>query len=158
MRKRDYKTSVGSRWIVPVNKDHVADSEPCNKDHCMLSCALQALLTAIFGDGKFRVKSTNHGAIVDVNGRRLTFVFDTKTATRIYNYDRIFKRTHSKIQACASVKPFTSKIMIEANVPIPVHPPMSDETKKQLAKHKKDNPRKGGGGARFGGSQRELSM
>lgn len=128
------KFSVGSAHPAQVKTEHIQDSDPCDKTNCMLTRAVVSLLVSMYGE-TFKVRSTNHGLILDFKGRRITFVFDTNTAKKIYTYDRTFKKTHSRKAAWATVgKGFKSRLMVESNVAIPKFPPMSQETKDQLAK------------------------
>jgi hypothetical protein len=124
---------VGSVFKVPVKKEHIDKSVPCDKGHCMLTIAAIAFFVAHFGDRDFRVRSTNHGLQFDLNGYRILCVFDHQTGHRIYKYDEVYKRTRSMERARASVKPFTAKLMIESCQRIPAYPPMSEETKALLA-------------------------
>lgn len=133
--KRTFKISIGSRWIIPVKQEHINESDPCNKDKCMLTRALKAFLAENFGQVNYRVKSTNHGTVFDIHGRRLTAVFDTGTGNTIYGYDQTFKKTRSKARAIAGVKPFSARIMIESNSAVPKFAPMTAEAKARLRKH-----------------------
>lgn len=136
------KFSVGSSHIAHVKREHINNSEPCNKDNCMLSRAVVDLLVTLYGK-KFKVKSTNHGVVLSFEGRRIVFVFDTNTAQKIWVYDNAFKKMHSVDKAWASVRPFRAKLMVESNKALPVYPVMSDATKKALRANRKANGRLG---------------
>ncbi len=136
------KFMVGSSHQVRVRADDIKDSDPCDKTNCMLTRAAMYLLLTMYGE-TFKVRSTNHGMILDIKGRRITFVFDTNTAKRIFIYDRTFTKTKSRSSAWASVKPFYAKLMVESNIVIPTPEPMSAETKALLAKRRKERGRTG---------------
>lgn len=157
MKKAAFKTSVGSRWNIPVKQEHIQDSDPCKKTNCMLTRALVDFLGTLFGEpaSKYHVKSTNHGAIFDLHGRRLLVVFDRKTSVKIYNYDCTYTKTRNKTRAIASVKPFKAKIMIESNTAVPKYPPMSEETKAKLQARERTEH---GYRPTLGGSRRQLSL
>ena len=133
------KFAVGTSHAVYVKLENIQDSDPCNKDNCMLSRAVIAHLLSLYGT-KFKVKSTNHGLILELAGRRITFVFDTTTAKRIWEYDVTFKKTRSRTKAWSVIKPFKAKLMVEANIAVPDREPMSEETKKRLAQRRKKHP------------------
>ena len=147
---------VGTVITVPVEQEHIEDSDPCNKDNCMLSRAFFAHLVALFGDRNYKVKSTNHGVIFDLCGRRFTCVFNTKTANIIYTYDKLYTSSHSKTKARAAIKPFTARLIVEASVAVPKFPPMSEETKAKLRKYPK--VRSGFHAPTKTGTRRELSL
>ncbi len=130
------KFNVGSSHPVRVKLEHIQDSDPCDKTNCMLTRSVIAYLLSMYGE-TFKVRSTNHGLTLDFKGRRITFVFDTSTAKKIYNYDRVFKKTRSRKMAWETVGTgFKAKLMVEANTAIPVFPPMSEEIKEKLAQSK----------------------
>src|SRR5271156_2270595 len=95
---------VGTVIPVQVSRSHIDNSIPCDKDHCMLALAKLDYLMVKYGtERSFRLKCTNHGLQFDINGRRITVVFDTKTGNTIYEYDSIYTHTHSKKKARESV-------------------------------------------------------
>ena len=100
----------------------------------MLSRALTDWLVENFGGNArdYKVKSTNHGTTFVMNGRRYVCVFDSNTARRIYNYDRTYTRTRSKSQARSGVKPFKTRLMIEATQLLPKPEPLTEERKTYL--------------------------
>jgi hypothetical protein len=155
MREKTILSRLRVGMVIPVSvaQDHIDDSDPCDKDNCMLSRAFIDLLSQSGLSGPFRVKSTNHGVMWDLGTRRLVGVFDSKTARRIFTYDRVFKKTRSKIKAAATVKPFLARIMIESNQAKPAFPPMSEAAKAAL----RDRPRKHKEATRAG-KARDLSM
>lgn len=136
------KFTVGSSHGTSVEAAHIADSDPCNKDNCMLTRSLTDTMSRYYDPKEFKIKSTNHGAIIYLKGRRITTVFDTGTAKKIFTYDRTFKKTHSRARALASVRPFKAKLMVESNVATPTSPPMSEETKKKLAEARRAQGKK----------------
>lgn len=144
--------------IIPtqVAQPHIDNSDPCNKDNCMLSRAIFAHLVSVYGDRNFRIKSTNHGVIFDLAGRRYTGLFDTKTAQKIYAYDEIFKTTHNKAKARAAIRPFKARLIIEKSMAVPVPPPMSAEDKVRIRKYPHNNNQ--AHRAKKTGSRRELSL
>lgn len=130
--KRTFKP--GDSLYVNVGPEHIKDSDPCNKDNCMLTRALMQHLVKTYG-GKpsdYKVKSTNHGTTFELGGRKYVAVFDTKTARRIYTYDQTYRDTRSKEKARAGVRPFTTRMMVEATTVATKWPPMSEETKAKL--------------------------
>lgn len=150
----------GDPLYIPVDNQHICDSDPCNKDNCMLTRALIAFLVSTYG-GKasdYKVKSTNHGTIFELNGRKYFAVFDTKTASRIYKYDQTFRSTRSKEKARAGVRPFTTRMMIESSTAVKKGPPMSTKVKEHL----RSLPRKQKDAASYvpktTGIRRELSL
>ena len=149
----------GDALYVNVGPEHIGDSDPCNKDNCMLSRSIIDFLVSTYG-GKasdFKVKSTNHGVTFDLNGRKYVVVFDTNTARRIYKYDQTFKETRSKEKARATVRPFKTRMMIEASSAVTKWPTMSEETKSKLrALPRKDKARTHTPKAT--GTRRELSL
>lgn len=153
--KPSYKP--GDAIYVPVEREHINDSDPCNKENCMLTRGVVAWLMANYGEGNYKVKSTNHGVIFEIKGRRYVAVFDTKTAFRIYNYDQTFRKTHSKEKARTGVRPFKARIMIESSVAATRWPRMSDETKKKLREYPKRRQR-GEYLAKAHSVRRELSL
>ncbi len=153
------RIKVGTAFTIPVGREHIDASDPCDKTRCMFTQAFLAYLIALYGDRNYRMKSTNHGVIFELSGHVLTCVFDTKTAETIYRYDAIFTKTKSAEKARASVKPFKAKLMVESCVKKTVSPPMSEEKKAQLAEYRKLHPYKPPtGGARRNAVRRELSM
>lgn len=158
MTKRELK--VGTVIPTKVEQRHINDSDPCNKDNCMLQRSFVGQLVSLFGGkiGDYKVKATNHGLIFRLNGREFVCVFDTKTGHRIYNYDKIFKATRSKEKARASVKPFMARLIVEATRKLPVWPAMSEETKKKLRALPKKRKSEIVYAPRKTGSQRELSL
>lgn len=134
------KFPVGSSHRARVRTEDIKDSDPCNKNNCMLSRAVIYLLVSMYGK-KFKVKSTNHGLVLDIKDRRIVFVFDTATAKRIWTYDQTFKKTKSRSAAWQTVRPFWAKLMVESNTQIPKWPAMSAETKEKLRKRRETEPR-----------------
>lgn len=152
--------AVGNVLNIDIRPEHISDSDPCNKDNCMLSRALPDYLVATYGGSArdYKVKSTNHGTTFELNGRKYLAVFDSKTANRIYKYDQIYRETRSKEKARSGVRPFTTRLMIESSVVATKWPPMSEETKAKL----RSLPRKKRAATsyvpRATGSRRELSL
>lgn len=132
------RLKVGDVMTVPVGKEHICDSDPCNKDSCMVSRAETAYLIATYGGTArdYKVKSTNHGTTFELKGRKYLAVFDSKTAATIYRYDQTFRLTRSKDRARAGVQPFTTRLIIESSVAVVRGPPMSAETKATLKFHR----------------------
>jgi len=123
----------GDALYVNVGPEHISDSDPCNKDNCMLTRAFADHLVKTYG-GKvsdYKVKSTNHGTAFELNGRRYICVFDTKTAKRIYTYDQTFRDTRSKRKARATQSKFQTRLMVEAST-VATKFPMSEERKEYL--------------------------
>ena len=57
------RLKVGDVLPVPVEREHIDKSAPCNKDSCMLSEGFVDHLTEKFGaDKNYKVKTTNHAA------------------------------------------------------------------------------------------------
>lgn len=146
MAKHKPKTTFRPGDALPIFVDetlHVRESDPCNKDNCMLSRAfIDHLVTTYGGKGSdYKVKSTNHGVTFVMKNRKYVAVFDTKTASRIYNYDKTFRTTRSKEKARSGVRSFTARIMIEASSAVTKWPAMSAEVKshlRSLPRKKKD--------------------
>lgn len=136
MPKMKSSFKPGDAFYVPVGQEHINDSDPCNKENCMLTRGIIAWLVANYGGDpkKFKVKSTNHGVTFILSGRRYVAVFDTKTAFRIYNYDQTYRNTRNKDAARKVIRPFKARIMIESGVAVTKWPPMSAETKAKLRK------------------------
>src|SRR5215468_3330126 len=126
------KFRPGDAIYLRVEREHIDDSDPCNKDECMVNRAFYSWYGNTYGHSNCKAKSTNHGLTFELNEREYGVVFDTKTATKIYNYDSLYRRTHSKQQARASVKPFTVRLMVERSVAVTKWPKMSQETKERL--------------------------
>lgn len=158
MTRLKQKFSPGDAIHIGVGQENINDSDPCNKDNCMLSRAIIAWLVANYGGDpkRFGVKSTDHGVIFKLNGRLYVAVFDMRTAFRIYNYDQTFKKTRSKEAARKTVRPFKARIMIERTTAIKRGPPMSAETKEKLRKIRRKPKRPYEPTIR--GSRRELSL
>lgn len=157
MGKHKPKSSFkpGDSFTVPVKQEHINDSDPCNKDNCMVTRAIFAWLKANYGDRNFHVKSTNHGAIFRLGNREYVLVFDHATAAKIYKYDNLWKKTRSKEQAQKVISPFKVRLMVEATRNVVVWPPMSDATKQKLrAMPRKKQEHK----PRPHSSRRELSL
>lgn len=153
------RMKVGEVITIPVGNEHIRESDPCNKDNCMLSRALTAHLVATYGGNArdFKVKSTNHGTTFELGGRKYLVVFDNKTATTIYKYDQTFKDTRSKEKARSGVRPFKTRLMIESTTAATKWPPMDPETKAKL----RALPRKEKTGTyvpKTTGTRRELSL
>lgn len=129
----------GDAFYVPVGPEHIFDSDPCNKDNCMVNRAFLSWFAQTYGHANCKAKSTNHGIIFEHEGRKYAAVFDTKTAGRIYKYDQTFRNTRSKAKARAAVRPFTVRMMVESSTTITEGPKMSEEAKQRLrqAAHKK---------------------
>jgi hypothetical protein len=54
---------VGGVMTPRVTQQHIDDSDPCDKENCMLSEGFVDYLTEKFGaDKNYKVKSTNHAA------------------------------------------------------------------------------------------------
>lgn len=125
---------VGEVITLPVGNEHIRESDPCNKDNCMLTRAFIAYLVATYGGNArdFKVKSTNHGTTFELHGRKYLAVFDSKTAATIYKYDQTFRETRSKEKARSGVRPFKTRLMIESTTAATQWPPMSPETKAKL--------------------------
>jgi hypothetical protein len=162
MAKQRVKTALkpGDAFYIPVDEAlHVRESDPCNKDNCMLSRGFIDYLVKTYG-GKpsdFKVKSTNHGVTFVLKDRRYVAVFDTKTASRIYKYDQTFRSTRSKEKARAGVRSFVARVMVEASSAVTKWPAMSEATKshlKSLPRKKKDLFHV----PKTTGTRRELSM
>ena len=128
---------TGDALCIPVAKEAISDSDPCNKDNCFLTRAFIYWLVTNYGGtaSDYKVKSTNHGVVFLFKGYQLVGVFDTKTASRIYKYDAEFKRTHSKEKARMTVKPFVARIMIESKAKH-VKNVLSEEAKQKLRTYK----------------------
>lgn len=159
MAKAKSKYKPGDCIYVGVWPEHIHNSDPCNKDNCMLSRAFIAWLVATYGGSanSFKVKSTNHGLTFELNGRKYIAVFDTKTGNKIYKYDQTFKQTRSKEKARSVVRRFVARVMIEASSAVTKWPAMSEETKAKLHKY----PRKKSGSHTpkpTVGVRRELSL
>ncbi len=157
MGKHKAKSSFkpGDAFYVPVKKDSIDNSDPCNKDHCMVTRGFVKWGEEQYPGVNLKPKSTNHGIIFQLNGRKYVAVFDNRTAFRIYNYDQTYRKTHSKEKARATVRPFAVRIMIESSEAIEKWPAMSEETKRKLQalpKKKKDYAPK------RSGARRELSL
>lgn len=163
MRKLKPKRTFrpGDAIYAEVDADrHIRESDPCNKDNCMLSRGFLDFLVKTYG-GKasdYKVKSTNHGCSFELQGRKYQTVFDTKTAARIYKYDETFRKTRSKEKARAGIRSFTARIMIEASTAVTKWPAMTTEVKKHL----RSLPRKKKGETVYvpksTGTARQLSM
>lgn len=157
--KPKIRMKVGEVITIPVGSEHIRESDPCNKDNCMLSRALIAYLVATYGGSArdFKVKSTNHGTTFELAGRKYLVVFDNRTATTIYKYDQTFKETRNKEKARSGVRPFKTRLMVESTTAATRWPPMTDETKAKL----RAIPRKEKTVAyipRTTGTRRELSL
>lgn len=150
----------GDALYVPVGSAHICDSDPCNKDNCMLTRALIAHLVATYGgkSGDFKVKSTNHGTLFELGGRRYMAVFDTKTAARIYKYDQTYRSTRSKEKARAVVRPFTTRMMIESSSAVVKRAPMTTTVKEHLRRLKGQKKVDVSYIPKTTGSRRELSL
>lgn len=122
----------GDAFFVMVGKEHINDSDPCNKDKCMVNRAFIAWAEENYPGQNLKPKSTNHGIVFELGGRKYIAVFDTRTAFRIYNYDQIFRKTHSKEKARQAVRPFKVRMMVESSTAVTKWPAMSEETKKKL--------------------------
>lgn len=125
---------VGGVIYVCVEDEHVQESDPCDKSNCMLTRAFSDYLVKTYG-GKhsdYKVKSTNHGCIFELNGRRYVAVFDTRTARKIYVYDQTFRDTKSAAKARAGVRPFKTRILIESSSKVAAKSAMTTEVKKHL--------------------------
>lgn len=154
------KMSVGDVITIPVGTEHIRESDPCNKDNCMLSRALDSYLVATYG-GKasdFKVKSTNHGTTFELSGRKYLVVFDHRTATTIYKYDQTFRDTRNKEKARSGVRPFKTRLMVESSTAVIKWPPMSDETKAKLRAIPKKEKAKATYVPKTTGTRRELSL
>ena len=150
------KFRPGDAFYLQVRQEHIDDSDPCNKDNCMVTRAATAWYAETYGHANSKAKSTNHGFRFQLNGRSYLAVFDHKTAFRIFNYDKAYRTLHSKKKAQKTVRPFNVRMMIESSVAVTKGPPMSDETKERLANlaPRKDRDYK----PRPGGVRRELSL
>lgn len=162
LKQKPKKTTFkpGDALAIPVDKDlDVQQSDPCNKDNCMLSRAFIRYLVETY-DGKssdYKVKSTNHGVSFELKNRKYLAVFDTKTAARIYKYDQTFKTTRSKEKARAGVSSFTTRMMIESSGAVIKWPAMSEKVKthlRNLPRKKRDAPYT----PKTTGVRRELSL
>lgn len=161
MTKHAPKTSFKTADVmfVKVEDEHVQESDPCNKSNCMLTRALSDHLVKTYGGkhSQYKVKSTNHGATFELNGRRYTSVFDSKTARRIYTYDQTFRDTKSAAKARAGVRPFKTRIIIESSKRVVTKAAMTTEVKKHLRslpRARKDAPYT----PKATGFRRELSL
>jgi hypothetical protein len=160
MAKAKRLLKPGDALYVPVNNEHICDSDPCNKDNCMLTRALIVHLVATYG-GKasdYKVKSTNHGTLFELNGRKYMAVFDTKTASRIYKYDQTYRTTRSKEKARAGVRPFTTRMMIESSTTIAKGAPMSTTVKEHLRSLRRKKKSEVSYVPKTTGTRRELSL
>ncbi len=145
---------LGSAHPIKVEPVHVEASTPCDKQNCMVNLAIYDLLCGVYGEHNFKLKSTNHGIILYLKGRRITGVFDTRTCERIWSYDRIYKKTKSEAKAKAACRNgFKVRVMVESNLKH-VPEPMSEEAKKKLKAHKRDRSSRVSQHSR----QRQLSM
>lgn len=149
---------AGDVIYVQVENGHVQESDPCNKSNCMLTRAFSDHLVKTYG-GKhsdYKVRSTNHGTIFELNSRKCVAVFDTKTARRIYTYDQTFRDTRSATKARDGVRPFKTRIVIESSSKVTKKPAMTTEVKKHL----RSLPRRGKESHRpkATGFRRELSL
>lgn len=145
MGKHKPKTTFRPGDALPVYVDetlHVRESDPCNKDNCMLSRAFIDHLVKTYGgkSSEYKVKSTNHGVTFVMKGRKYVAVFDTKTATKIYKYDRTFQTTKSKDKARAQVRSFTARVMIEASNAVTKWPAMTEAVKSHLRSMPRKKP------------------
>lgn len=142
MAKKKHNLTIGTVWPVPVMRDQIDESTPCCKEKCMVALAFIAYIISVLGDDrvKFTVKATNHGMRLDIQGRRILFVFDSKTADRIFLYDAIFRKTRSAEKAKKAIRPFTARMMIESNSATPVYPPMTEAKKEELRQYRKHHP------------------
>ena len=148
--------AIGTAHRIRVKSEHIQNSEPCNKNNCMFTRAANETFARSIG-GSFKIKSTNHGFVLEIGGRRIVCVFDTNTARKIFNYDRVFRKTGSHERAWATTKPYWGKVMVESNNPLPKYPPMSEEAKKLLAERRETIKRRGYHATREA-QQRQLSM
>ena len=92
MAKVKNKFKPGDAFYVQVRQEHINDSDPCNKENCLVNGGALSWFAEKYGDRK--MKSTHHGIIFQLNGWKYVAVFDTKTAFRIYKYDQAFRSTH----------------------------------------------------------------
>lgn len=129
-----HKFKPGDAIYIPVDKNAISDSDPCNKENCMVNRGFKAWAEKTYPGENLKPKSTNHGIVFQLSGRRYVAVFDTKTAFRIYNYDQTFRQTHSKEKARAAIRPFKVRMMIESSTAVARWPAMSEETKAKLRK------------------------
>lgn len=134
--KPKLRFKVGDVLTIPVEQDHINDSDPCNKDNCMVNRAFLAWYSQTYGHANSRAKATNHGLTFQLEGRRYTVVFDHRTGNRIFGYDQCYINTRSKDQARKSVRPFKVRLVFEASVAVVKWPSMSEETKEKLRDHK----------------------
>ena len=66
MAKVKHKFRPGERFVVPVRQEHIDDSDPCNKENCMVNRGALSWFAEKYGDRK--MKSTNHGIIFQLRG------------------------------------------------------------------------------------------
>jgi hypothetical protein len=125
---RKIRLSKGTEIPVNVSRPVIDASEPCKKDECMLTLGLHESLTKTYGRGNYHIKSTTNGAMFTMDGVRYTTAFPPATAKKIFNYDRRFRQTKDKETTRASVRPFTTKVMVIESHKIA--PPCSPEMRR----------------------------
>lgn len=153
------KLEKGTTINLYVSRENIDISEPCKKDLCMLTMSVGEYLKDTYGSGNYYIKSTTNGCKFTLDGYRYTCAFPPATAKKIFNYDRTFKKTHSKEKTRSSVTPFRSKLMVMEShkIPAPDTPEVRKRKNESQNRIYHEKKAKGLPHQRYSG-QREISL
>jgi hypothetical protein len=115
MRK---KLARGTVFKVPVTRERIDESVPCDKNNCMLAVAFKDFLDEEFGRGNYYISAVTNGVKFTKDGRRYDAYFNRATTRQIFNYDRTFRANEDEgyRSACSiarsSIRPFTATLIV----------------------------------------------
>jgi hypothetical protein len=102
----------GAALFAAITQAIIETAMPCAKDACVVTMAVHAALSKLYGRRNYYIKTVSNGVAFTLDGRRYVAVFQPAVAKKIVRFDEVFRRTGSVEHARAVLKPFKAELTI----------------------------------------------